>query len=47
MPPEGFEPAVLASERPQTSALDRADTEMDFIYSSYGKLDNASETRRM
>ena len=26
MPPVGFEPAILASERPQTSALDRAAT---------------------
>ena len=40
MPPEGFEPAILASEWPQTLALDRADAEIGFIYSSYGKLDN-------
>ena len=26
MPPEGFEPAIPASERPQTRALDRAAT---------------------
>jgi hypothetical protein len=26
MPPEGFEPAIPASERPQTHALDRAVT---------------------
>jgi len=26
MPPTGFEPAILKSERPQTHALDRADT---------------------
>jgi len=26
MPPEGFEPTVSAHERPQTHALDRADT---------------------
>ena len=47
MPPEGFEPAILASERPQTFALDRADTKIGFMYSSYGKLDNVSETHRM
>jgi len=47
MLPEGFEPAILASERPQTPTLDRADTEMGFIYSNYGKLDNVSETHRM
>ena len=44
MPPEGFKTGILVSERPQTPALDRADTEMGFIYSSYGKLDNVSET---
>jgi hypothetical protein len=38
MPPEGFESAILVSERPQTLALDRANTEIGFIYSSYGKL---------
>jgi hypothetical protein len=26
MPPVGFEPAIQASERPQTDALDRAAT---------------------
>ena len=26
MPPAGFEPTILAGERPQTSALDRAAT---------------------
>jgi hypothetical protein len=26
MPPEGFEPTIPASERPQTHALDRAAT---------------------
>jgi hypothetical protein len=46
MPPEGFEPAILASERPQTLALDRADNEIGCMYSSYGKLDNISETHR-
>jgi hypothetical protein len=29
MPPEGFEPAFSASERPQTYALDRAATRID------------------
>jgi hypothetical protein len=47
MPPEEFEPAIVASERPQTLALDRADTEIGFTYSRYGKLDNVSETHRM
>ena len=47
MPPERFEPVILASERPQTLALDRADNESGFMYSSYGKLDNVSETHRM
>ena len=28
MPPEGFEPAIPASERPDTYALDRAATEI-------------------
>jgi hypothetical protein len=33
MPPEGFEPAIPASERPQTHALDRGTTEIGtYIY---------------
>jgi hypothetical protein len=47
MPPEGFEPAILANDRPQTHALDRADTEISFMYSSCGKLDNISQAHRM
>jgi hypothetical protein len=31
MPPPGFEPAIPASERPQTHALDRAATGSDFV----------------
>ena len=30
MRPAGFEPAILASERPQTHALDRTATGIDF-----------------
>jgi hypothetical protein len=30
MPPAGFEPAIPASERPQTHALDRAATGIGF-----------------
>ena len=29
MPPAGFEPTISADERPQTYALDRADTKTD------------------
>ena len=32
MPPVGFEPAIPASERPQTHALDRAATGTDIKY---------------
>ena len=38
MPPEEFEPAVPASERPQTHALDRAAT--GFGNQSYKKRNN-------
>jgi len=31
MPPPGFEPAISASERPQTHGLDRAFTAIDLI----------------
>ena len=31
MPPVGFEPAISASERPQTYALDRAATETGYF----------------
>ena len=31
MPPAGFEPAIPASERPQTTVLDHAATEIDFV----------------
>jgi hypothetical protein len=31
MPPAGLEPAIPASERPQTKALDRAATGIDFL----------------
>ena len=34
MPPAEFEPAVLASERPQTHALDRAATGIDMKYTN-------------
>jgi hypothetical protein len=30
MPPVGFEPTISAGERPQTHALDRAGTGIDF-----------------
>ena len=33
MPPAGYEPTILASERPQTLAIDRAATEIGFILS--------------
>jgi hypothetical protein len=32
MPPAGFEPAILASERPQTHVLDRTATVIGEIY---------------
>ena len=32
MPPVGFEPTILAGERPQTYALDRAATWTGIIY---------------
>jgi len=32
MPPEGFEPAIPASERPQTHALDRAAAEIGYEF---------------
>jgi hypothetical protein len=32
MPPEGFEPAILASELPQTHALDRAAAGIDYEF---------------
>ena len=37
MPPAEFEPAIPASERPQTHALDRSATEIDrlHMYRSY------------
>ena len=38
MPPVGFEPAILAGERPQTHALDRAATGPGKIYSECSKL---------
>ena len=43
MPPEGLEPTIPASERPQTYALDRAATGIGFMYCRYAKHDNASE----
>ena len=36
MSPAGFEPAILASERPQTHALDRAATEIGVLPIFYG-----------
>jgi len=35
MPPAGFETAILASERPQAHALERAATEIGTAQSSY------------
>ena len=32
MPPAGFEPAILASEKPETYALDRAATGTDLCF---------------
>jgi hypothetical protein len=32
MSPEGFEPAISAGQRPQTYALDEAETETNFRY---------------
>jgi len=37
MPPAGFEPAIPASERPQTHASDRVATGIGCTYSTYNK----------
>jgi hypothetical protein len=42
MPPEGFEPAIPASERPQTHALYRAVTAIGQIPGYYTKTDGDS-----
>jgi hypothetical protein len=38
MPPVGFEPTILASDRPQTHALDRTATEIGIYPASVDKL---------
>ena len=38
MPATGFEPAIPASERPQTHALDRAATGIGLDKSDFGKM---------
>jgi hypothetical protein len=37
MPPAGFEPAIPASERPQTHALERTATGVTFTFTKYDR----------
>ena len=53
MPPAGFEPAIPASERPQTYALDRAATgvgKLDIVYIVYSvhydEVNNSYNTKK-
>jgi len=45
MPPVGFEPAIPASERPQTHALDRAATEIGYASNNIFK-ENVEKKRQ-